>query len=150
MENLGACASGQKFKDEAYLVLRVFTGLVFFMHGYMKVNTTGIGNVAGFFNGVGIPFPELMAPLVSYGELLGGIALIVGLFTHWIAKINILILLGAIYFVHLAHGFAVGENGYEYALLLLLVNIVIVTTGAGKYSVDAWCKGRKLTAPPQV
>ena len=150
MENTEACAGGQKFKDEAYLVLRVFTGLVFLMHGYMKVTTTGIGNVAGFFNGVGIPFPELMAPLVSYGELLGGIALIVGLFTHWITKINILILLGAIYFVHLAHGFAVGENGYEYALLLLLVNLVIATKGAGKYSVDAWCRNRKSAVAPQV
>lgn len=150
METIGACKLGQKFKEEAYLLLRIVTGLVFFVHGYTKVFTTGIGNVAGFFNGVGIPFPTLCAPLVAYGELLGGIALILGVFTHWIAKLNVIIMLGAIFFVHLAKGYNILEGGYEYALLILVVNIVIATTGAGKYSVDAWCKGWKSGTSPQV
>ncbi len=105
MENIGACNLGQKYKEEAYLLLRIVTGLVFLVHGYMKVFTTGIGNVAGFFAGVDIPLATVFAPLVSYGELLGGIALILGVFTHWIAKLNIIIMLGAIYFVHLEKGY---------------------------------------------
>lgn len=150
MENIGACNWGQKFKEEAYLVLRVVTGIIFVVHGYDKVVTTGIGNVAGFFAGENIPLPEISAFLVSYGELLGGIALILGLFTHWIAKLNVIIMLGAIFFVHLAKGYNILEGGYEYALLILVVNIVIATTGAGKYSVDAWCKNRKPLVAPQV
>lgn len=150
MENVGACNWGQKYKEEAYLLLRIVTGLVFFVHGYMKVFTMGIGNVAGFFAGVNIPLASLAAPLVSYGELLGGIALIVGVFTHWIAKLNVIIMLGAIFFVHLSKGYNAAEGGYEYALLILVVNIVIATMGAGKYSVDAWCKNRKPAVTAQV
>lgn len=150
METIGACSWGQKFKDEAYLLLRIVTGIVFVVHGYDKVVTKGIGSVAGFFNGVNIPLPEISAFLVSYGELFGGIALIVGIFTHWIAKLNVIIMLGAIFFVHLAKGYNILEGGYEYALLILVVNIVIATMGAGKYSVDAWCKNRKPGTSAQV
>jgi putative oxidoreductase len=150
MENVGACNWGQKYKEEAYLLLRIVTGIIFVVHGYDKVVTTGIGNVAGFFAGVNIPLPEISAFLVSYGELLGGIALILGVFTHWIAKLNVIIMLGAIFFVHLENGYSNAEKGYEYALLILVVNIVIATMGAGKYSVDAWCKNRKPATMPQV
>lgn len=138
MQNIGACSIGQKWSKEIYLALRVVTGFVFLYHGHAKIfGAGGIEGVIGFFTQVGIPLPGLMAPLVSYGEFLGGIALILGLFTHWIAKLNVLIMLGAIFFVHLAKGYNVMEGGYEYQLLLLIVNLFIASTGAGIYSLDA-------------
>jgi putative oxidoreductase len=137
MQTIGACSTGEKWQEEAYLALRVVTGLVFFIHGYMKVFTMGVDGVTGFFASVGIPFAGLMALLVSYGELLGGLALILGLFTHWVAKLNVIIMIGAIYFVHLANGYSAGNGGYEYALLILVANVVINSFGAGKYSLDA-------------
>lgn len=137
MENIGACNIGQKYQSEVYLVLRVVTGFLFAYHGYAKVFDMGMDQVTGFFTNVGIPFASLMAVLVSYGELIGGIALILGLFTQWVAKLDVVIILGAIYFVHLAKGYNGMSGGYEYQLLILIVCLFIAATGAGKYSLDA-------------
>ena len=145
MKNLFGCGCAEKWRDEAYLMLRVVTGLAFFYHGYAKVVTMGLDNVVGFFEKVGIPFPTVCAYLVSYGELLGGLALMLGFLTHWVAKINVLIMLGAIGFVHWGaqggwlNGYG-ADGGYEYQLLLLAVSLFFMTAGAGKYSLDARCK----------
>ncbi len=131
--NIGACTTASKWHDEIYVALRVMVGLIFFYHGYTKVFTMGTDAVAGFFASAGIPLANILAPLVSYGELLGGAALILGLFTHWMAKFNIIIMIGAIYFVHLEKGYA----DYEFQLLILIASALIAATGAGKYSLDA-------------
>jgi len=126
MKNFLSCACGGQWRDEGYLILRVVTGLAF------------------FYTNVGIPFAGLFAYLVSYGELLGGLALMLGFLTHWVAKINILIMLGAIGFVHWGteggwfNGYG-ADGGYEYQLLLLASSIFFMVTGSGKYSLDARC-----------
>ena len=145
MENVGACSIGQKYQKEAYVVLRVVTGLIFLYHGWGKVAMGGDA-VAGFFASVGIPAASLMALLVTWGEVLGGIALILGFGTHWVAKLNIIIMLGAIYFVHLANGYDAMNRGYEYQLLILVVNVFIATMGAGAYSIDA----KRASMSPKV
>jgi putative oxidoreductase len=136
MLKLKDCGCGSKWKDEAYLLLRVVTGFAFVYHGAAKVfGEMGVAGFAGMLEG--LPFSTLLAYLVSYGELLGGIALILGLFTHWIGKIYIIIMLGAIFLVHFKNGYNVMESGYEYQLLLLVVGIFFMTHGGGKYSLDA-------------
>ncbi|MFZ2252742.1 MAG: DoxX family protein [Minisyncoccia bacterium] len=145
MEKGLLCTCTEKYREEAYLILRVVTGLAFFYHGYDKVFTKGVENIIPFFNMVGIPFASICAYLVAYGELLGGLALMLGFLTHWVAKANVLIMLGAIGFVHWGaeggwfNGYG-AEGGYEYALLLLASSIFFMTSGSGKYSIDAKCK----------
>lgn len=143
MKNFLSCACADKWREEGFLILRVVTGLAFFYHGYAKVFSMGVSNVVPFFASVGIPASGLMAYLVSYGELLGGIALMLGFLTHWVAKANILIMLGAIGFVHwgVEGGWFYGygaEGGYEYALILLASSIFFLVSGSGKYSIDAY------------
>jgi putative oxidoreductase len=140
MKNLLCCSCGDKYRDEAILILRVVTGLLFVYHGYVKIFVMGMMGTAGFFSKVGIPAPEAMAYLVAYGELLGGIALILGVLTHWVAKLNILIMLGAIYFVHLANGYDGSKGGYEYQLLILAVSIFFAAYGPGKYNLEKCIK----------
>ncbi len=130
------CTCGEKGRDLAFLFLRVVTGLAFFTHGYAKVFTNGIDGVTGFFTNVGIPLAGLVAPLVAYGELLGGLALMLGFLSHWVAKAFTLIILGAIGFVHFENGYG-AEGGYEYSLILLAASLFFVAYGSGKYSVDA-------------
>lgn len=149
MHKLMECACADKWRDEAYLALRVVTGLAFFYHGYDKVFVKGVGNIAIFFGKVGIPFPEICAFLVAYGELLGGLALMVGFLTHWVTKAHVLIMLGAIGFVHWgAQGgwfFGYGaQGGYEYPLILLVASIFFMVSGSGKYSIDAKLKAKKI------
>ena len=63
------------------VILRVVVGLVFALHGFQKLTEMGISGVAGFFGSIGIPAAMLMAVIVTFVELLGGIALIVGVGT---------------------------------------------------------------------
>lgn len=149
MKDFMSCSCGTKWRNEGYLILRVVTGLAFFYHGYLKIFTMGVENVVLFFANVGIPFPGLVAYLVAYGELLGGIALILGFLTHWVAKMNILIMLGAIGFVHWGtkggwfYGYG-ADGGYEYQLLLLGVSIFFFVSGSGKYSLDTHFRKTKM------
>lgn len=136
MLKLMDCDCGSKWKDESYLLLRVVTGFAFVYHGAAKVfGEMGVAGFAGMLDG--LPLSTLLAYLVSYGELLGGIALILGLFTHWVGKIYVIIMLGAIFLVHFKNGYNVMDGGYEYQLLLLAVGLFFMTHGAGKYSLDA-------------
>lgn len=130
------CTCGAGWREWGHLFLRVVTGAVFAYHGYDKVFNMGIEKVSGFFAQAGIPLANIAAPLVAYGELIGGILLILGLLTHWVAKMDIIIILGAIGFVHWANGFSLANGGYEYALLLLAASVYFLMDGGGKYSLD--------------
>lgn len=131
------------FPGVAPLLLRVALGAIFVYHGYDKVFNTGIPGVAGFLESLGIPLPGLMAYVLAYGELVGGLLLIVGLFTHWAAKYASVVAIVALFTVHLKNGFSIANGGYEFIMLILAAAISVMFTGAGKYSLDAvWKKNQ--------
>lgn len=123
--------------DVAPLVLRLALGAIFTYHGYDKVFVMGLPAVTGFMESLGLPFPSLMAFLLSYGELIGGVFLIIGFCTYWVSLIDIVIALVAMFTVHFSKGFGLVNGGYEYILLILAGSISMFITGPGKYSVDA-------------
>ncbi|MEK7531333.1 MAG: DoxX family protein [Patescibacteria group bacterium] len=132
------CKCLDSWRDWSYLFLRVVVGAVFFMHGYQKLTQFTIPGVAQnlITGGLGWQFPMFWAYLLTYGELIGGAFLILGLFTHWAAKISAFIAFVALIFIHLKGGFFLSGNGYEYILTLLAASIYLMSAGAGKYSLD--------------
>lgn len=126
--------------------LRIVVGIVFFVHGYQKLFLMGFDGVAGFFGSLGIPLPMVAAVVVTLLELFGGLALILGLFSRWVAIPLAAIMLVAMLTVHIPNGFSVSNGGYEFVLTLLAANVAFVLAGSGALSIDNWLLNRQQTA----
>lgn len=83
------------------------------------------------------------AVAVTFVEFLGGIALIFGLLTRWVALLLVINMLGAIFFVHFKNGFFAQGGGYEYPLTLLAANLALMLAGPGAAAVDKLITTRK-------
>jgi putative oxidoreductase len=120
----------------AATLVRVIVGIMFLMHvsGKFKVGAAAVAaNILGK-NGVE---PALMwSYVIMFLETVGGVCLIVGLFTRFFASALAIEMLIALLAVHLAKGYAAGGGGYEYVLLIGAVCFTIAIRGGGPYSVD--------------
>jgi putative oxidoreductase len=130
------CDCAGMYNDLAYAVLRVALGVIFVYHGYDKVFTKGVEGIAGFLGSLGFPLPMLMSYILSYGELIAGLMLIAGAFTHWASKYALVVGIVAWVTVHLANGFSAQTGGYEFIMLITAVSLAVMAFGPGKYSMD--------------
>ena len=124
-----------KKQEISTLIVRVVLGLTFFIHGLVKFQG-GIENTAGWFASIGIP--SFMAYVVGVIELVGGIALIIGLGSRVVSALLALIMLGAILKAKLSLGFLGNGQmaGYEFEVALLTMAVSIALTGSKLYAVD--------------
>lgn len=126
-------------------ITRIALGIVLFAHGYiLKVETFTIGGTVGFFESIGLP--AIAAYLVIGGEILGGIALILGAFTRLAAWLSLPILLGATW-MHLGNNwvFSAEGGGWEFPILLVALALAVGFGGAGKYAIDNLDRMKNLT-----
>jgi len=130
--------------DLGLAVLRVIAGTVFVAHGAQKLFVFGLAGATAAFTQFGAPLPELTAPLVSFVELFGGIALILGLLTRLAALGLAADMLAATLIVHLAHGFF-NPMGVELTLTLFAVAAAFAIAGAGRYSLDHAIAARRFS-----
>jgi putative oxidoreductase len=112
------------------LLLRLAVGAVFVMHGGQKIFVMGPRGVAGFLGPLGFPLPLVAAIVLMSVEFLGGLALILGVFTRYAAALLAIVMLVAISVVHLKNGFFL-PRGFEFALTLLAANLALVLSGPG-------------------
>ena len=116
--------------------VRIVIGVMFVMHVSGKL-TAGPGAVAAnLLAKNGIEPAILWAYVIIFLELVGGICLIIGLFTRFFAAALASEMLVALLIVHLSKGYAAGGGGYEYVLLIGAVCFLIAIRGGGPYSVD--------------
>lgn len=113
--------------DAGLLILRVALGVVFAIHGYMKLS--GIDATAGFMEMIHIPLPGLFAWVVGLTEFIGGLMLILGVYAKTAATLTSFTMIIALLTVHLGRPWA----GAELAILALGGSIAIATNGAGKW-----------------
>jgi putative oxidoreductase len=127
--------------DRGLLLIRLVVGLVFAMHGWMKLSVMGVAGTAAFLGSLGVPLPEVNAVLIITVELVGGLLLALGAVTRIVGTLLAFSMLVAFITVHAANGFFL-PDGYEFVMTLALVSAALVVTGAGGYSVDARLFGR--------
>ena len=125
------------FNQWSLTLLRVVLGVMFTLHGYMKLFVPGgFKGTVGFFTAINIPLPLYASLLVSLSEFVGGLLLILGVLTKWTAFALLIEMLVAFFKVHMKQGFFISQQayGYEYLLLILAVLIVLLVNGHGKLS----------------
>ena len=125
----------------AHFVLRVATGLVFFMHGYQKLTAMGVAGVSGFLGSLGFPAPDLFAVVLIGVELIGGAALVLGVFTRQAAALTLIVSIVAFLTVHVSKGFFISDGGYEFIVLLAAASFALMVEGPGRYSAERLLRG---------
>ncbi|MBV9767512.1 MAG: DoxX family protein [Acidobacteriaceae bacterium] len=119
--------------NAALLLLRIASALAFLYHGsailFGAFGGPGPRGFAAFMHA-----PPVIGYLVGLAQFCGGLAILTGVLIRIGALCIIIVMLGAIFLVHLPHGFDIGKGGFEYALTQLLVAAALLLTGAGTWS----------------
>lgn len=126
----------------ARTILRVIAGFLFAAHGWQKFNEFTIAGTQAAFTQMGVPAAQAVAPVVATLELVGGVALILGVLTRVFAVLLALDMLGALFMVHASAGVFVATGGYELVLILAAAAAAVALVGAGTFSADRALFGR--------
>jgi putative oxidoreductase len=122
-------------------LLRVTVGIVMVAHGYQKFFQYGLGGVTSAFTQMGVPLPEIAAPMVAIIELVGGALLVIGLFHRVAAALFAGVMVGAILFAKLSGGFF-APAGIEFELILGVAALCIALAGGGTLTADSMIGSR--------
>jgi putative oxidoreductase len=143
-----------KLRDKAFwnewvpVPIRLIIGFGFMAHGWAKLSR-GPSGFAKLLAQIGAPLPEATAWASTFVELLGGLAVFVGAFVEVVSIPLIIMMLVAMFTVHLKYGFSsintigltaegpkFSPPGYEVNLLYIAGLISLILGGAGALSVD--------------
>lgn len=121
----------------AILALRISLGSLFLAHGCLKVFVFTLPGTAQFFENVGLP--SWMAAPVAIMEIVGGLLLMSGIYTRWVALGLFPILLVATFKVHGANGwlFTNKGGGWEFPAFFAIACLVQFLLGDGAYAVGS-------------
>ena len=130
--------------------LRLIVGYGFFANGYAKL-ARGPESFINILSALGLFDPPLLAWVTILVEIFGGLAVIAGLFIPLVSVPMIIVLLVAIFTVHLPNGFSsiklqavtaagahFGQPGYETDLLYLAALLALVLGGSGPLAMDRY------------
>ena len=120
----------------AALLLRITLGTMFVAHALLKLFVFTLPGTAQFFQSLG--FPASLAYVTFAAELVGGVLLLLGIGTRWVAAVLIPFLLGALS-VHAGNGwvFSAPNGGWEYPLFLTAASAVQVLLGDGAFALGS-------------
>lgn len=118
----------------AIFMLRSSLGLLFLAHGLLKLLVFTLPFTSQFFDSLGLP--SFMAYFVTPMEIVGGLLLIAGLYTRWVALALFPILLVATLKVHAANGwlFTNKGGGWEFPAFFAVATLVQFLLGDGAYA----------------
>lgn len=120
----------------AATLLRVSLGVLFLAHGaVLKLGTFGLTGTMGYFGSIG--YPPAFGAIVTFAEILGGIALIAGVWTRAVSLLFLPIMIGATV-QHLGNGwvFTGKGGGWEFPAFWTVLLLVQAGLGAGALALD--------------
>jgi putative oxidoreductase len=119
----------------SWLIVRVAVGWNLFVHGYNKLMVGPTDAFLKAFTDLGFTPPATFFWGSFLIEMLGGICIILGLFTRFFAAAAAIEML-CIFIAYWGNGFGWMKRGYEYVLLWGLISFAIALRGGGPYSLD--------------
>lgn len=127
------------------LIMRIACAMPFIYHGsailFGAFGGPGPQNFAAFMHQ-----PAVVGYLVGLAQFAGGLAILLGVLLRVGTVCAMIVMLGAIYLVHLPHGYDIGHGGMEFALTEFLLSAGLLFAGPGRYSLASLLPGplRKL------
>ena len=115
------------------LLTRLSLGGVLLSHGLLKVIVFTVPGTVGYFESLGLPVAA--AYLTILAELVGGTAILLGLYTRLAALLSIPLLLGALW-AHSGNGwlFSAEGGGWEFPLMLVVLAAAVAVQGSGPFA----------------
>ena len=129
--------------DIALLLTRVLIAVIMFAHGFQKMFIQGLGQTTDGFEQLSIPLAIVSASFVTLVEVVGSILLLLGTLTTVMAGLNLVIMAGAVVFVHGANGIFVSQGGWELVGAIGAALIALAAVGPGRFSVDHLIRARQ-------
>ena len=127
------------YSSYCYALMRIVVGFLFLWHGSQKLFGFPIGMPAGV--------PPFITYVAGSIELIGGILVMIGLFTHWAAFITSGQMAVAYWMAHGTKALLPIQNNGELAVLYCFVFLFIASQGGGIWSIDSLRAGGNGTVP---
>lgn len=123
-------------KDEGSLglaILRVSLGVMWIAHALLKLFVFTLPGTAKFFDSVGLP--GFLAYPVFGAEILGGLALILGIYGRQ-ASLLLIPIMAVAAWVHAPNGWVHTSpgGGWEYPVFLIIASVVVWLSGDGAFA----------------
>lgn len=124
----------ENLKDLPLLFLRLILAWGFYEPAINKVHN--FSAIAEWFGSMNYPIPLFSAYLAGITESLGVILLLAGFGTRIISIPLMIVMIVAIFTVHIENGFSAGDNGFEIPLYYFIMLFTLMIYGSGKISID--------------
>ena len=146
---------GEQWRQWAPVPIRMIIGVGSMVHGWAKWSR-GPAAFAELLKQAHVPLPLANAWLVTFLEIFGGLAILIGAFAAVVSIPLIVSMLGAMFTVNIHYGFSAiktigltpegpkfGPPGYEINLLYIAGLVALILAGAGPLSIDSLRKRRR-------
>lgn len=125
-------------RDLAYSLIRIYLGIALCVRGALLLSDPSAITVLAGANKVYMWYAYIIG-----AHLVGGLLLAFGFLTRFAALIQLPVLAGAVFFIHLEQGLMTVGQSLELATLVLVLLLIFSLFGAGAVSLDHYAAGKK-------
>lgn len=130
-------------RDMCIETLRIYLGVGLILKGLQFLLNNQLATE--YMNRVSLPFFDFLSiHVIVIIHLAGGFLLAIGLITRIAALIQVPLLFGAIFFVHMQQGLFTREQSLEFVILVLFLLLIFSVYGGGRLSVDYYLEKRRI------
>jgi putative oxidoreductase len=125
--------------ENGYSFIRIIIGLSLLYHGKEVADSGQMNSYGKWLTELDLPFPYLLAYLGKGSEFLGGLLVMIGLFTRAACILILCTFLGITFL--LGHGKIFMDD--QHPFLFVILSLIYLFIGPGKLSVDAFFASKK-------